>query len=430
MADKDELLPTSSTAPKKQPEQGGEKPKQENPAEFEQKEEMPGKIPNLYNKFVQSFENALNTLTTEPEPKCPLKSFDLEGVAQFIQARKARNIVFMVGAGISTSAGVPDFRSPKTGLYSNLDKYKLPDPQAIFDLDFFKDNPVPFYQLARELFPEHLKPTPCHYFMRLLDEKGYLRRIYTQNIDSLEWIAGINKDKVIYAHGSHQTSSCLKCKKKYDLDWITDFLNKKEPLVPYCSCKGLIKPDIVFFGENLPSKFFTSAVNDFPKCDLLIIIGTSLVVQPFASMVHEVAEETPRLLINLTSAGKISKRERAQGYQGLTYEDKDNFRDVFWKGCADEGIFELAELLGLKDELHHLIQKEHEKIDRKATEKSNQAPKSTEDVAKVEISTGKGDKIGKCDGKLDKTGKLDGNDNEKAEKSAENVEKAGQSTAL
>ncbi|CAD5232321.1 unnamed protein product [Bursaphelenchus xylophilus] len=379
MADKDELLPTSSEAPKKG--EGGEKRenKEKQPESSEETDPaMAGKLPNIYNKFVQSFENALNTLTNEPEPKCPLKSFDLSGVADFIRTKKARNIIFMVGAGISTSAGVPDFRSPGTGLYSNLDKYKLPDPQAIFDIDFFKNTPEPFYKLARELFPETLKPTPCHYFMRLLDEKGYLRRIYTQNIDSLEWVAGINKDKVIYAHGSHQSSTCLKCKKKYTLEWITEFLSQKEPLVPLCSCKGIIKPDIVFFGENLPSKFFTSAINDFPKCDLLIIIGTSLVVNPFASMINEVSDEVPRLLINLTPAGKLSRRERTHGHSGLCYGEKDNFRDVFWKGRADDGIWELAELLGLKEELHHLIQTEHMKIDRKATEKSNTVPKKNE----------------------------------------------------
>lgn len=139
--------------------------------------------------------------------------------------------------------------------------------------------------------------------MRLLDEKGYLRRVYTQvsliffdflwflrsriedddlilsqvtstdlfqNIDSLEFVAGMNKERVIHAHGSHQTSTCLKCKKKFDLDWITGFLRQTTEKVPRCSCGGLIKPDIVFFGESLPSKFFTSAINvsrfDLVRC--------------------------------------------------------------------------------------------------------------------------------------------------------------------
>lgn len=105
-------------------------------------------------------------------------------------------------------------------------------------------------------------------------------------------------------------------------------------LVPKCSCSGIIKPDIVFFGENLPARFFTTAINDFPKADLLVIVGTSLVVQPFASMVHEVSDDIPRLLINLEPVGKVSKREKAYGGQGLQYDDSDNTRFVFNLICV------------------------------------------------------------------------------------------------
>ena len=78
----------------------------------------------------------------------------------------------MVGAGISVNAGIPDFRTPGTGLYDNLHKYNLPDPTAVFDINFFRENPAPFYLLARELFPGQYLPTPTHYFLRLLHEKG------------------------------------------------------------------------------------------------------------------------------------------------------------------------------------------------------------------------------------------------------------------
>ncbi|VDK21871.1 unnamed protein product, partial [Anisakis simplex] len=119
----------------------------------------------------------------------------------------------------------------------------------------------------------------------MLDEKGLLLRCYTQNIDSLEYVANINSDKLVYAHGSHHTSTCLKCRQKYDLKWITDKISDKNTLVAKCDkCNGIVKPDIVFFGENLPKRFFKCAVSDFPKCDLLIIMGTSLVVQPFAGL--------------------------------------------------------------------------------------------------------------------------------------------------
>ncbi|KAI6189907.1 NAD-dependent protein deacetylase [Aphelenchoides bicaudatus] len=385
MADKDELI-ESTADDKKKPDDGDEKQttSKEKPSKSEKADQAPEQsskfIPNIYNRFVQSFENALSQIIDEPTPKAKLNTLDLEGVANFIKSKQLRNIVFMCGAGISTSAGVPDFRSPGSGLYDNLQKYKLPDPQAIFEMNFFQRNPEPFYSLCRELFLDTVKPTPCHYFMRLMTEKGFVRRIFTQNIDSLEYIAGINQERVVAAHGSYQESRCLKCKKTYTREWLEDFLRQKEVLVPKCSCGGLIKPNIVFFGENLPARFFTSAINDFPKCELLIIIGTSLVVQPFASMIHEVSDEVPRLLINLESVGKVSKRERAHGVQGLSYDEADNVRDVFWKGTADEGVWELAELLGFKDEFHQLIETSHKELDKKlkASKKSDTSDETKE----------------------------------------------------
>lgn len=81
-----------------------------------------------------------------------------------------------------SAAGIPDFRSPGFGLYHNLQKYNLPDPQDIFEIEFFKNNPKPFFTLAKEMYPGTFKPTVCHYFIRLLEEKGLLLRHYTQVI--------------------------------------------------------------------------------------------------------------------------------------------------------------------------------------------------------------------------------------------------------
>jgi NAD-dependent deacetylase sirtuin 2 len=119
-----------------------------------------------------------------------LSSFDLAGVAEFIKEGRCKNVIVMAGAGISVSAGIPDFRTPGTGLYDNLAKYNLPEPTAVFDIHFFRENPAPFYQLAKELFPGQYKPTPTHNFIRLLHDRGLLLRCYTQNIDSLEAEAG------------------------------------------------------------------------------------------------------------------------------------------------------------------------------------------------------------------------------------------------
>ncbi|PIO63904.1 transcriptional regulator, Sir2 family, partial [Teladorsagia circumcincta] len=134
-------------------------------------------------------------------------------------------------------------------------------------------------------------------------------------------------------------------------------LKDKDCLVPRCDkCEGVVKPDIIFFGENLPKRFFQCAISDFPKCDLLLIMGTSLVVQPFASMVNEVSEDVPRLLINKEQAGRAGIVERAMGIQGLCYGTKENRRDVFWSGTCDDGCRRLAELLDWEHELDQLVQ--------------------------------------------------------------------------
>jgi hypothetical protein len=126
----------------------------------------------------------------------------LQGVADLISSGRVKNVVVLCGAGISVSAGIPDFRSPGTGLYANLKKYDLPEgkPESVFELEYFREEPRAFYTLARELYPGTHQPTPCHYFIRLLHEKGVLRRCYTQNIDCLERLAGIPDEKVGASH--------------------------------------------------------------------------------------------------------------------------------------------------------------------------------------------------------------------------------------
>ena len=111
---------------------------------------------------------------------------------------KFKKIVVATGAGISVSAGIPDFRSPKTGLYSNLGKYKLPTPESMFDLKYFQEKPEAFYQLANEfLDTDKYSPTPTHYFSKLLQDKNMLQFNLTQNIDNLESKTGLDmKNKV------------------------------------------------------------------------------------------------------------------------------------------------------------------------------------------------------------------------------------------
>jgi NAD-dependent deacetylase sirtuin 2 len=292
---------------------------------------------------------------------------NIEGVLKHWKRGGFKKIVTMVGAGISTSAGIPDFRSPKSGLYHNLMKFNLPYPEAIFDLDYFKENPQPFFKLARDLYPGTFKPTVSHYFIKMLDEKGLLLRHYSQNIDTLERIANISPEKIVECHGTFFSNTCLGCKKTYSMEWVKEEIFKDN--VPTCTiCNAIVKPDIVFFGENLPEKFYTLPNQDFKECDLLIIMGTSLTVQPFASLVDYVSDSCVRLLINRDKVGK-------HGYnffrsmllaEGLCFDLPGNRRDVSYETDCDLGCQYIADQLGFGDELRDLVKKEHEKIDKES----------------------------------------------------------------
>ncbi|XP_078287265.1 NAD-dependent protein deacetylase sirtuin-2 isoform X2 [Rhinoraja longicauda] len=283
-----------------------------------------------------------------------LEKRNLEGIAKYILGKK--------------SAGIPDFRSPGTGLYHNLQKYDLPYPESIFEMGFFKQNPEPFFALAKELYPGQFKPTVCHYFIRMLRDKGLLLRCYTQNIDTLERVVGLKDEDLIEAHGTFYTSHCTssKCRKQYNLEWMKIQIFTK-PL-PKCElCDSVVKPDIVFFGESLPPRFFATMESDFPKCDLLIILGTSLQVQPFASLINRVTQSTPRLYINkeITRQGDRMMALLGLG-NSLDFDSEDAYRDVAYVGPCDDGCLALADLLGWKEELTEVVKKEHALIDAKA----------------------------------------------------------------
>ncbi|CAG8542270.1 9966_t:CDS:10 [Paraglomus brasilianum] len=281
----------------------------------------------------------------------------LETVAELIKTGKVKNIIVMAGAGISTDAGIPDFRSPGTGLYDNLQKYDLPYPEAIFDIEYFRLKPEPFFELARELYPGNYLPTATHYFIKLLHEHQVLLRCFTQNVDTLERLAGVPEDKLVEAHGSFAEAKCLKCKKLADPVWMREVILSGEiPKCPHCQ-KGIVKPCITFFGESLPDKFFRH-LQDFSVCDLLIVIGTSLQVQPFAGLIDNVDSDVPRLLINRDAAGVHG----ISGY-GFDFEGKYKYvRDVFYKGSCDEGVRKLADLCGWKDELETLCVNGHAEL--------------------------------------------------------------------
>lgn len=246
--------------------------------------------------------------------------------------------MLQVGAGVSTAAGIPDFRSPDTGLYANLARLNLPYPEAVFDISYFRNNPHPFYALARELYPGSHKPTLAHTFINLLYQKGRLLKCFTQNIDCLERETGLPANMIVEAHGSFATSSCIDCKEPFPEKKMREAIRTEE--VPRCpNCTGLTKPDIVFFGEALPPDFFDNRTL-LDTADLCIVMGTSLTVQPFASLPYFCRENCPRVLINLTKAGDLGHRRD----------------DVVMLMDCDAGVAQLADALGWRDELNRMFE--------------------------------------------------------------------------
>ncbi|WWC59658.1 uncharacterized protein I303_102218 [Kwoniella dejecticola CBS 10117] len=270
----------------------------------------------------------------------------LEDAVELI--RHSRRIIVLSGAGISTSCGIPDFRS-STGLYANLQnegKFDLDDPQQMFDIVYFREKPEVFYSFAKQIYPSNFIPSQCHRWIKMLDDKGYLLRNYTQNIDTLESLAGV--ERVLQCHGSFKTASCLRCKTRVPGQNIEPYIMSQK--VPYCTvCKskraeevelrrkikaqtqkksgngrakiawegdddsseeeesewgggepGIMKPDITFFGQALDSEFDECLFKDREEVDLLVIIGTSLKVAPVSEVLTHIPHSVPQININLT----------------------------------------------------------------------------------------------------------------------------------
>lgn len=269
---------------------------------------------------------------------------DLQKVAAILKSNP--KVIFMVGAGISTGAGIPDFRSPKTGLYHNLQSLNLPYAEAVFDIQFFQTNPKPFYTLSKELYPGQFVPTKFHFFMKLLQDKKLLHRVYTQNIDTLERVAGVDGKYIVEAHGSFAENHCIKCGEEYPGDDFKKYVFDQK--IPKCKkCKGLVKPDIVFFGEGLPERFFDVWDEDLELLQdakdgefLTITAGTSLTVYPFASLPSEVPKTQKRVLVNKERVGDFkNKREN----------------DHMFLDDSDEFIEALCDVLGWRKELDNLV---------------------------------------------------------------------------
>ena len=204
--------------------------------------------------------------------------------------KESKKIVFFGGAGVSTESGLKDFRS-KDGLYN--EKYDYP-PEEILSHHFFIDNTREFYKFYKDkLNTNGFKPNITHIVLADLEKKGKLSSIITQNIDGFHQEAG--SKKVLELHGSIKRNYCMNCGKLYDDKYV--FSSKD---IPYCSCGGIIKPDVVLYEEGLDSDTINNTIKEISNADLLIIAGTSLNVYPAASFINYFKGKH-MVLINMSS---------------------------------------------------------------------------------------------------------------------------------
>jgi NAD-dependent deacetylase len=209
--------------------------------------------------------------------------------------KEAQSIVALTGAGISTPSGIPDFRSPNTGLWERA------NPMEVASLTAFRRKPEVFYNWLRPLAQqiETAQPNLAHNSLALLEKMGKLNAVITQNIDGLHQKAG--SKQVIEVHGSAAWFTCLHCHRHFPLEAVKEpFLEKG--LIPVCPyCEGKIKPDIVLFEEMLPADAWRDAVEACRDADLILVIGSSLEVYPAASLPLYTLDNAGKMIINTYS---------------------------------------------------------------------------------------------------------------------------------
>ncbi|MEA2199171.1 MAG: NAD-dependent deacetylase [Solirubrobacteraceae bacterium] len=204
--------------------------------------------------------------------------------------RAAGSVVALTGAGISVPSGIPDFRSPGTGLWENV------DPMEVAHIDVFRRDPERFWSFYGERFQtlEDKRPNRAHRALAALEQAGFVDAVITQNIDQLHTRAGTRE--LIEVHGTIAHSSCLGCGARYPLDDVRARQRADERGVPRCDCGEPLKPDVVLFGEYLPVDALARAEALAAGADLMLCIGSSLEVYPVAQLPH----------VTLAAGGKIA----------------------------------------------------------------------------------------------------------------------------
>lgn len=217
----------------------------------------------------------------EPDPDDILKLVSL--------ITTAHHCVAFTGAGISTLSGIQDFRG-KNGLYKTM------NADDMFDINHFKQDPSEYYRLAKDFIYglDEKKPSTVHRVLALLEERGYLDAIITQNVDLLHQKAGSRK--VFEIHGTPAIHRCMNCAFTMSFSEAAEIVRRGA--IPQCpDCGGAIKPDITFFGEKLPQEALEAADKHARKADLMLILGTSLIVYPAASLPEKTLRNAGTLVI-------------------------------------------------------------------------------------------------------------------------------------
>ena len=223
---------------------------------------------------------------------------DIEMLRNIID--NSENIVFFGGAGVSTESGIPDFRG-NGGLYTKESDDVSPEEKL--HISYLKANPSGFYEYYKNnMICTWAKPNDAHYMLANLEKEGKLKAVITQNIDGLHQMAG--SQRVIELHGTVHKNYCMDCGTNYPLDYVLE-----SDGVPYCEkCGGVVRPDVVMYGEGLDAKAWYEAEEAIYNCDTLIVGGTSLTVYPACTLVDNYEGEH-LIIINKTPTPKDSDAE-------------------------------------------------------------------------------------------------------------------------
>ena len=198
--------------------------------------------------------------------------------------------VALTGAGVSVPSGIPDFRTPETGIWANV------DPMKVAHIDVFERDPARFWSYYRPRFHSlgDKEPNAAHEALAELERRGLLEGVITQNIDRLHRAAG--SENVVEVHGSIETSSCTRCGASFGLEEV-DGLFDEEGVARCTTCEGPVKPDVILFGELLPESAMATAQDLARRAELMICVGSSLAVFPAAGLPRLTLENGGRLAI-------------------------------------------------------------------------------------------------------------------------------------